>query len=103
MPEGAHPLDELPRGRGWASIPFVEIDGEHWPLDFAAKLLDIPLEDLRDLVRITGLKPSGVIRMADFRRQGRQPRAYPAGKLILITEKIAELKDSLFPERPDSA
>jgi hypothetical protein len=94
MPEGAHPLPEddiLPRGRGWSGIPFVEIDGQSWPLEFASKMLEIPLKDLQHLVRITGLKPSGVIRMAEFRRQGRQPRAFPADKLILLSEGIREL------------
>jgi hypothetical protein len=94
MPDGAHPLprdDILPRGRGWSGIPFVEIDGQSWPLEFASRMLEIPLRDLQDLIRITGLKPSGVIRMAEFRRQGRQPRAYPADKLILLAESIREL------------
>jgi hypothetical protein len=112
MPEGAHPLppynpdleligymeqgqDDLPRGRGWAGIPFVEIDGVNWPLDFAAKMLDIPLKDLSDLVRITGLKPAGVIRMAAYRRQGRQPRAFEAARLIHLTEGIRRLSEEL--------
>jgi hypothetical protein len=80
---------------GWASLPFVDIDGKNWPLDFAAKMLDIPLKDLQDLVRISGLPPAGVIRMSDFSRKGRQPRAYPADKLILLTEEIRELRDRL--------
>lgn len=73
----------------------MEIDGDNWTLDIAAKLLSIPERDLRDLVRITGLAPSGVIRMAPFRRQGRQPRAYPADKLILISETVRGLSDRL--------
>lgn len=80
---------------GWRSLSFVDIDGQNWPLEFAAKMLDIPLEDLRDLVRIVHLEPAGVIRMAGFRRQGRQPRAYEARKLIEITEVIRELSDHL--------
>lgn len=80
---------------GWASLPFVDIDGKNWPLDFAAKMLDIPLKDLQDLVRISGLQPAGVIRMAEFRRKGRQPRAYSAEKLIMLTEEIRELRDRI--------
>lgn len=97
MPEGAHPLEDdlLSRGRGWAGIPFVEIDGVNWPLEFAAKMLDIPARDLADLVRILGLQPAGTIRMASYRRQGRQPRAFEAAKLIRITEVIAKLSEEL--------
>lgn len=91
MPEGAHPMPTL----GWEGLPFVELDGKSWPLDFAAKMLDIPLRDLQDLVRITGLRPEGTIRMAAFSRQGRQPRAYDAEKLIKITETIRELRGKL--------
>jgi hypothetical protein len=71
---------------GWAGAPFVDLDGQHWPLSFAAKILDVPLKDLRKLVREKGIEPSGVIRMAEFRRQGRAPRAYEAVRLIEITE-----------------
>ena len=71
---------------GWSGKPFVDLDGQHWPLSFAAKILEIPLKDLQKLVKDTGLEPSGVIRMSEFRRQGRQPRAYEAVKLIEITE-----------------
>jgi hypothetical protein len=98
MPEGMHPLPEddlLPRGRGWAGVPFVEFDGVNWPLDFAAKMLDIPLRDLTDLVRITGLRPAGTIRMASYRRQGRQPRAFEASRLIRIAEAIRKLTEEL--------
>lgn len=88
MPEGAHPL-------GWGSEPVVEPDGENWSLEFAAKMLDMPEKDLRDLVRILGLPSAGVIRMAEFRRQGRHPRAYPADKLALIAETVRDLSEDL--------
>ena len=80
---------------GWQSLPFVDIDGQDWPVPFAAELLEIPEEDLRDLIRILRIEPSGVIRMSDFRRQGRQPRAYPAKKMIRISEAIATLAEEL--------
>lgn len=114
MPDPAHPLppvpeweqevilrqyresqDDLPRGKGWAGISFVDIDGQNWPLEFASRMLDIPLQDLRDLVRIVHLEPAGVIRVAAYRRQGRQPRAYPAEKLIKITEVIRKLSEEI--------
>jgi hypothetical protein len=94
MPEGAHPLPLS--GKGWSGKKnFVDLDGENWPLAQAAQLLEIPEKDLRDLVRIAGLEPSGVIRMSSYSRQGRQPRAYPADKLIMIGEFITDLKASL--------
>lgn len=79
----------------WEGGEFVDQDGENWPLDFAAKMLSMPEKDLRDLVRIAGLEPAGVIRMAGFRRQGRAPRAYPAEKLILLAQGVADLRETL--------
>jgi hypothetical protein len=85
----------------WGSLPFLDLDGQHWPLSFAADLLDVPEEDLRDLVRILGIEPSGTMRMSDFRRQGRQPRCYPADRLILVTERIRSLREELFSGTAD--
>lgn len=101
MPEGAHPLpaweeeflNEQARRKGWKGEKFVPNDGTNWPLDVAASVLGIPEKDLRDLVRITGLQPVGVIRMASFRRQGRQPRAYDASKLCLIIDAVRDLRE----------
>lgn len=92
MPDAAHPLPDL-LPRGWTGIPFAELDGQSWTLDFAAKLLDIPERDLRDVIRITGLQPSGVLNMRHYRSQGRAPRAYPAGGLIRLSEAIADLRE----------
>jgi len=88
MPEGAHPL------LGWEGLPFVPHDGNNWPLPFAASLLDIPEKDLRKQVRAEAIEPAGVIRMAGFRRSGRQPRAYPAAELIRIAESIRAGRES---------
>jgi|SRR5712664_2687123 len=82
MPEGAHPLP------GWGSLPFVPLDGQNWPVSFAAKLLDIPERELSRRIKNEGIEPAGVIRMSGFRRSGRQPRAYPAAELIRIAETI---------------
>jgi hypothetical protein len=90
--------DDLPRGKGWAGAPVVELDGASWTLDFAAKMLDIPERDLRDLVRIAELQPSGVMNMRAYKVQGRAPRAYPAEKLIKITETAIRLREEMdFP------
>ena len=87
---------------GWQGIPFVEIDGHNWPVSFAAEMLDLPEQDLRDLIRIAGIRPSGVIKMADFRRSGRQPRAYPATALIRVTEVMRSLQEEFSAESADS-
>lgn len=91
MPDGAHVLPPLPGG--WRGLPFVDLDGTSWPLPFAAQLLDVPLPDLRKRVKEEGLAPSGVVRMREYRSQGRQPRAYPATDLIRIAESM-EFSDS---------
>ena len=83
MPEGAHPLP------GWEGLPFVSLDGQNWPVSFAAKLLDIPERELLRRIKREGIEPAGVIRMSGFRRSGRQPRAYPASELMRIAEDIS--------------
>lgn len=94
--------------RGWKGAPFVEEDGKHWPLSFAADLLEIPEQDLRDLIRIVNnisddaITPTGVIRMSSFRRQGRQPRAYPGDKLSILVNGVTDLAHKLSIS-PDSA
>jgi hypothetical protein len=94
--------DDLARGRGWAGIGFVELDGANWTVPFASKMLDFPEKDLRDLIRITGLPPAGVLNMRDYKSQGRAPRAYPAEKLIMITETAAALREKMnFPGTAD--
>jgi hypothetical protein len=87
--------------RGWKGAELVDNDGENWPLDFAAKLLQMPEKDMRDLVRIVNnlypgaLEPTGTIKMASFRRQGRHPRAYPGSKLLMLVEGLADLSEEL--------
>ena len=91
-----HPLpddDILPRGRGWAGIEKVELDGRSWTLDFASKMLEIPENLLREAVRYLELEPSGTLNMRGFRSQGRTPRAYSAKKLIRISEVLQALKE----------
>jgi hypothetical protein len=99
MPEGAHPL---PPVKGWAGLDMVELDGKAWPLDFAAKHLGVSEEYLRVAVKEIGLQPVGTIRTAAFRRSGRQPRAYRARSLIVITEKLEELRRELGLQDPSA-
>jgi hypothetical protein len=88
----------------WGSLPFVSLDGENWPLSFAAMILDVPEPDLRRRVRKEKVEPAGVIRMSEFRRSGRQPMAYPAGKLIMLAEAIqAAQREREEKENPRSA
>jgi hypothetical protein len=85
VPEGSHAL-------GWEGLPPVPADGTAWPLEVAAKLTGLTERDLRDLVRIVDLQPVGTIRMAQFRRQGRNPRAYDASKLLTVCETVRKLR-----------
>jgi hypothetical protein len=89
--------------KGWNGLPEIDLsEGDHWPLDFAARTLGIPLRDLKDLVRITKLEPSGTGKVATFRRSGRQPRVYPAAALIKLHEAIYSFMISprLSPRAP---
>lgn len=88
--------------KGWEGLPFVELDGQSWPVSFAAGFLGVAEEDLRALVKISGLQPSGVIKMADFRRSGRQPKAYPATGLIRLSEVARSLREEFSGEPADS-
>lgn len=90
----------MTEGKGWHGAPFVPHDGQHWSLGFAAQMLDIPEEDLRKILQVLNnagaqVEPSGTIRMNTFSRQGRQPRAYPANKLIAMCEGFRKLADEL--------
>ena len=98
-----HPLPLIEKGqRGWKGLPFAELDGQDWPVSFAAGLLGIGEQDLRDLIRIAGLQPSGVIRISDFRRSGRQPKAYPATGLIRLCEVARSLREEFSAEPGDN-
>lgn len=96
MPRALLPEGEiLPKGKGWTGLPPVRLDGDNWTIQFAAKMLDMTEQDVRDIIRITGLEPSGTMRMASYARQGRQPRAYPAEKLVKIAEALRTLREQL--------
>ncbi len=91
-----HPLpqdDTLLRGKGWAGLPAVELDGDNWTLAFAAKHLEIPEGLLREVVKYLELEPSGTMNMREYRSQGRTPRAYPAKTLIDIAEALMSLRE----------
>jgi hypothetical protein len=80
---------------GWSGVPEVQIDGRNWPLGFAAKTLGCSERDLRDLIRIVGLEPSGTMKVAEFRRSGRNPRVYDATKLIKLYQAVIDLTEEL--------
>lgn len=86
---------------GWEGAGKVPADGQFWPVTVAAELLGMEERDLRDLIRITGLRPAGTMNMRAFRSQGRASRAYDAKKLITIHEAVVKLTAELaFPESP---
>lgn len=95
-PRAPHPKgDQTPKSKGWGRQPEVPLDGRNWPLSFAAEQLDMSERDLRDLVRIVGLKPTGTMKMATYKRSGRNPMVYDAGKLVRLNETINSLVGSL--------
>lgn len=87
----------MPYG-GWGGLPEVPCDGQNWPLSFAAELLEIPEEDLRSLIKLIGLKPTGTIKTTDYRRQGRNPRSYSASQLVALVQGFRDLKVQLAAE-----
>jgi hypothetical protein len=93
-PRAPHPK------RGWGHAPDVPVDGTNWPLSFAAEHLSIPERDLRDLIRIVGLPPAGTMRMASYRRSGRNPRVYEASKLIKLVLAVQGLATDLGTPDP---
>lgn len=91
--------DHRPRKtRGWKGKLPVALDGNNWPLDFAAKMIGCSEKDLRDLVRIVGLEPLGTMKMASYRRSGRNPRAYEGSKLVRLWQAIQDLAEDLNDE-----
>ena len=72
----------------WSSLPILPPDGENWPLSVAAQVLDVSETELRKGIRREGLEPAGVIKLADFRRSGRHPMAYPAEALMAIADAL---------------
>lgn len=100
LPDGAIPDDDDGitcncHPKGWKGKPAVALDGDNWPVDFAAELLGWSEKDLRDQIRILELEPAGTLKMASFRRSGRNPRAYDASKLVELCHGIQELKRKL--------
>lgn len=89
------------RKRGWAGLPEQPLDGQHWSVDVAAAWLGIPAGDLRDLIRIVKLEPTGTAKMAAFRRSGRQPRVYASEALIMLHEMVYTLRQALSTQDRD--
>ncbi len=74
--------------KGWEGLPELPLDGQNWPLDFAAETLGIPLNHLRILVQVFDIQPAGTAKLASFSRQGRQKRVYSAQRLIELYDDI---------------
>jgi hypothetical protein len=87
--------DQRIKPRGWSGKPKVAVDGDNWPLDFAAKILGCSEKDLRDLIRILGIDPVGTMKMSSYRRSGRNPRAYDASLLVRVWQIITDLREDL--------
>ena len=120
MPEGAHPLPEfddtetcdvcgrevipgIMPTKGWSGLPMLDLDdGKAWPLSFAAKYLEVSEEYLRVTIKELGIEPSGVIPASAFRRSGRQPRAYNARTLVIITDALENIRQELGLQDPTS-
>lgn len=81
--------------RGWKGKLPVPVDGNTWPLDFAAKTMGVSEKDLRDLIRILEVEPEGTMKMASYRRSGRNPRAYNASLLVNMWQDIQDLRERL--------
>lgn len=81
--------------KGWKGKPAVPLDGNNWPVEFAAKMIGCSEKDLRDLIRIVKLEPSGTLKVASFSRPGRNPRAYDASSLIKLWNGIQDLAREL--------
>lgn len=86
------------KSKGWKGKLPVALDGNNWPLDFAAKMLGCSEKDLRDLVRILRMEPMGTLRMSAYRRSGRHPRAYDGSKLVRLWQGIQDLAEELENE-----
>lgn len=87
-----------PKRKGWKGKIPVPLDGNNWPLDFAAKMIGCSEKDLRDLVRLVSLEPAGTLKMSSYRRSGRHPRAYDASKLTRLWQGIMDLAEDLDDE-----
>jgi hypothetical protein len=86
--------------KGWAGLAEQPLDGDNWTVEVAAKWLGLPARDIRDLIRVTGLEPTGTAKMAAYRRSGRQPRVYDAKALIQMYETVYELRQVLGTQDP---
>jgi hypothetical protein len=80
---------------GWTGLPEVTADGTHWTLTVAAEVLGVEERDLRDLIRITGIQPTGTMKTADFRRSGRNPRTYSGTQLVRLYDGVRRLTETL--------
>ena len=79
--------------RGWRGKLPVALDGNTWPVEFAAGMLGCSEKDLRDMLRVLEVEPVGTLKMSSFKRSGRHPRAYDASKLVEMWADVEELRE----------
>lgn len=83
--------------RGWSSIGLRTIEADdpnYWSTKDAALLLGPPYlsaTQVRQLVRLAGLKPAGKRRMTPTGKSGRHVRVYSAVELIKAYDAVANV------------
>jgi len=81
--------------RGWSSdgLKTVGDDPELWTVADAARLLgppDLEVREVRNLVKIFSIHPSGKRRVTSAGHSGRHARVYPASELIKAYHAIQQ-------------
>lgn len=84
--------------KGWKGEMPVPLDGNSWPVEFAAKMIGCSERDLRDMIRVFGIEPAGALKMSSYRRSGRHPRAYNASLLVEMWDDVQALGRKLRGE-----
>lgn len=87
--------------RGWSSagLPTVGDDETLWTVADAANLLGPPQltqVQVRQLIRMLDIKPTGKRRVTPFGRGGRHARVYPANALIQAYDALSR---ALYPSK----
>ena len=81
--------------RGWSSVGLKTVgdDVDLWTVSDASRLLgppDLPVREVRNLVRIFSIDPVGKRRVTQDGHSGRHARVYPASELIKAYHAIQQ-------------
>lgn len=77
-----------------AHLPTVSpSSGEYWPLGTAAIALGVEEKDLKDLIRLSGIRPAAKMQMRSYDTSGRASAAYDAKQLIAANELLEQLRE----------